>query len=118
MHELLSDRRYEWRGPRGYVVLDPAIDSAQIFVLRPDVTSAVSRRPGLLAARAAVVRGQGARASTRWRIEARVPLGGAFLVLARVRLADGTDDRYALPLLPAADARRCPRRTRASRGAS
>ncbi len=34
MHELLSDRRYEWRGPRGYVVLDPAIDSAQIFVLR------------------------------------------------------------------------------------
>ncbi len=35
-------------------------------------------------------------------IEARVPLGGAFLVLARVRLADGTDDRYALPLLPAA----------------
>ena len=31
MHELLSDRRYEWRGPRGHVVLDPAIDSAQIF---------------------------------------------------------------------------------------
>jgi predicted trehalose synthase len=35
-------------------------------------------------------------------IEARVPLGGAFLVLARVRLADGTDDRYALPLVSAA----------------
>lgn len=35
-------------------------------------------------------------------IEARVPLGGAVLVLARVWLADGTDDRYALPLLPAA----------------
>jgi starch synthase (maltosyl-transferring) len=33
MHELLSDRRYEWRGPRGYVVLDPAIDSAQIFAV-------------------------------------------------------------------------------------
>jgi starch synthase (maltosyl-transferring) len=33
MHELLSDRRYEWRGPRGYVVLDPAVDSAQIFSL-------------------------------------------------------------------------------------
>jgi len=32
MHELLSDRPYEWRGPRGYVVLDPAIDAAQIFV--------------------------------------------------------------------------------------
>jgi starch synthase (maltosyl-transferring) len=31
MHELLSDRRYDWRGPRGHVVLDPAIDSAQIF---------------------------------------------------------------------------------------
>ncbi|MGH7332283.1 MAG: maltokinase N-terminal cap-like domain-containing protein [Candidatus Rokuibacteriota bacterium] len=35
-------------------------------------------------------------------IEARIPVGGAFLVLARVRLADGTDDRYALPLVPAA----------------
>jgi len=34
MHELLSDRRYEWRGPRGYVVLDPAVDSAQIFAVR------------------------------------------------------------------------------------
>ena len=34
MHELISDRRYAWRGPRGYVVLDPAIDSAQIFALR------------------------------------------------------------------------------------
>jgi starch synthase (maltosyl-transferring) len=33
MHELLSDQRYEWRGARGYVVLDPAIDAAQIFVL-------------------------------------------------------------------------------------
>jgi starch synthase (maltosyl-transferring) len=32
MHELLSDQRYEWRGPRGYVVLDPARDAAQIFV--------------------------------------------------------------------------------------
>lgn len=35
-------------------------------------------------------------------IEARVPLGGAVLVLARVRLADGSADRYALPLVPAA----------------
>jgi starch synthase (maltosyl-transferring) len=33
MHELLSDAWYEWRGPRGYVVLDPAVDPAQIFVL-------------------------------------------------------------------------------------
>ncbi len=31
MHELLSDIQYEWRGPRGAVLLDPAIDSAQIF---------------------------------------------------------------------------------------
>jgi starch synthase (maltosyl-transferring) len=34
MHELLSDVSYEWRGPRGYVELDPARDLAQIFVLR------------------------------------------------------------------------------------
>jgi starch synthase (maltosyl-transferring) len=34
MHELLSDVSYEWRGPRGYVELDPARDPAQIFVLR------------------------------------------------------------------------------------
>jgi starch synthase (maltosyl-transferring) len=33
MHELCSDAWYEWRGPRGYVVLDPAVDPAQIFVL-------------------------------------------------------------------------------------
>jgi len=32
-------------------------------------------------------------------IEARVPLGGAVLVLARVRLTDGSVDRYALPLV-------------------
>jgi starch synthase (maltosyl-transferring) len=34
MHELLSDREYRWQGPRGWVLLDPAIDSAQIFALR------------------------------------------------------------------------------------
>jgi starch synthase (maltosyl-transferring) len=34
MHELLSDVAYEWRGPRGYVELDPQRDPAQIFVLR------------------------------------------------------------------------------------
>jgi starch synthase (maltosyl-transferring) len=32
MHELLSERAYEWRGPRGYVKLFPA-DPAQIFRL-------------------------------------------------------------------------------------
>jgi starch synthase (maltosyl-transferring) len=34
MHELLSDITYEWRGPRGYIELDPSRDPAQIFVLR------------------------------------------------------------------------------------
>ena len=34
MHELLNDVSYEWRGPRGFVELDPARDLAQIFVLR------------------------------------------------------------------------------------
>jgi starch synthase (maltosyl-transferring) len=34
MHELMSDVTYEWRGPRGYVELDPQRDPAQIFVLR------------------------------------------------------------------------------------
>jgi starch synthase (maltosyl-transferring) len=34
MHELLSDATYQWRGPRGYVELDPARDPVQVFVLR------------------------------------------------------------------------------------
>jgi starch synthase (maltosyl-transferring) len=34
MHELLSDVTYEWRGPRGFVELDPTRDLAQIFSLR------------------------------------------------------------------------------------
>jgi starch synthase (maltosyl-transferring) len=34
MHELLGDVTYEWRGPRGYVEMDPAREPAQIFVLR------------------------------------------------------------------------------------
>ncbi|HXH82915.1 MAG TPA: alpha-1,4-glucan--maltose-1-phosphate maltosyltransferase, partial [Candidatus Tectomicrobia bacterium] len=33
MHEQFSGQRWEWRGPRGYVELDPARDPAQIFVL-------------------------------------------------------------------------------------
>ena len=33
MHEVLSDRWFEWRGPRGYVELRPEVDPAQIFVL-------------------------------------------------------------------------------------
>jgi starch synthase (maltosyl-transferring) len=34
MHELLSDVAYEWRGPRGFVELDPSRDAAQIFHIR------------------------------------------------------------------------------------
>jgi starch synthase (maltosyl-transferring) len=34
MHELLSDSTYEWRGPRGYIELDPSHDPAQLFVRR------------------------------------------------------------------------------------
>ena len=33
LHELLSDRWFEWRGPRAYVELRPEIEPAQIFVL-------------------------------------------------------------------------------------
>jgi starch synthase (maltosyl-transferring) len=33
MHELLSDRVYEWQGWRGYVKLYPGVDPAQIFRL-------------------------------------------------------------------------------------
>jgi starch synthase (maltosyl-transferring) len=34
MHELLTDAVYDWRGPRGYVELDPQRAPAQIFALR------------------------------------------------------------------------------------
>jgi len=34
MHELLTDVVYDWRGPRGYVRLDPQAEPAQIFALR------------------------------------------------------------------------------------
>jgi starch synthase (maltosyl-transferring) len=33
MRELITDREYEWRGPRGYVDLHPDVEPAQIFVL-------------------------------------------------------------------------------------
>ncbi|MBI2491760.1 MAG: alpha-1,4-glucan--maltose-1-phosphate maltosyltransferase [Candidatus Rokubacteria bacterium] len=33
MHELLGDRWYAWRGPRGYVELAPEADPVQIFAL-------------------------------------------------------------------------------------
>ena len=34
MRELITDREYEWRGPRGYVDLHPDVEPAQIFVLQ------------------------------------------------------------------------------------
>jgi starch synthase (maltosyl-transferring) len=34
MHEVFADVTYEWRGPRGYVELNPQRDPAQMFVLR------------------------------------------------------------------------------------
>jgi starch synthase (maltosyl-transferring) len=34
MQELVSNRAYDWRGPRGYVELDPQVEPAQIFVLQ------------------------------------------------------------------------------------
>ncbi|MFZ4534751.1 alpha-1,4-glucan--maltose-1-phosphate maltosyltransferase [Propionivibrio sp.] len=33
-HDLLTDERYLWRGPKAYVELDPAHDMAHIFVIR------------------------------------------------------------------------------------
>jgi starch synthase (maltosyl-transferring) len=33
MHELLTNQTWEWRGARGYVVLDPTVEPAQIFRL-------------------------------------------------------------------------------------
>ena len=33
MHELITDRWFEWHGPRGYVELNPDAEPAQIFAL-------------------------------------------------------------------------------------
>jgi len=35
MRELLTGVTYDWRGPRGYVELDPQQEPAQIFHLVP-----------------------------------------------------------------------------------
>ncbi|MFN8499036.1 MAG: alpha-1,4-glucan--maltose-1-phosphate maltosyltransferase [Anaerolineae bacterium] len=34
MHDLLTDARYLWNGPRNYVALDPKLGQAHIFVIR------------------------------------------------------------------------------------
>ncbi len=34
VHDLLTDARYLWHGPRNYVALDPAIASAHVFAIR------------------------------------------------------------------------------------
>jgi starch synthase (maltosyl-transferring) len=37
MHDLLTDARYLWRGPRNYIELNPVVSSAHIFRLRRHV---------------------------------------------------------------------------------
>jgi starch synthase (maltosyl-transferring) len=39
VHDLLSDQRYNWRGPRNYVMLDPRRVPAHVFRLRRRVRS-------------------------------------------------------------------------------
>jgi starch synthase (maltosyl-transferring) len=39
MHDLLSDQRYEWRGSRNYVMLDPGRLPAHLFKLRRHLRS-------------------------------------------------------------------------------
>ncbi|HUA00368.1 MAG TPA: alpha-1,4-glucan--maltose-1-phosphate maltosyltransferase [Candidatus Aquilonibacter sp.] len=39
MHDLLSDARYIWQGPRNYVELDPAVAPAHVFRVRRRVRS-------------------------------------------------------------------------------
>jgi starch synthase (maltosyl-transferring) len=39
VHDLLSEQRYEWRGPRNYVILDPLHAPAHVFRLRRRVRS-------------------------------------------------------------------------------
>jgi starch synthase (maltosyl-transferring) len=39
MHDQLSDQRYQWRGPRNYVLLDPRRMPAHIFKVRRHVRS-------------------------------------------------------------------------------
>jgi starch synthase (maltosyl-transferring) len=39
VHDLLSDQRYQWRGGRNYVMLDPRRMPAHVFRLRRRVRS-------------------------------------------------------------------------------
>jgi starch synthase (maltosyl-transferring) len=39
VHDLLSEQRYQWRGPRNFVMLDPARLPAHVFVLRRHLRS-------------------------------------------------------------------------------
>jgi starch synthase (maltosyl-transferring) len=39
VHDVLSERRYQWRGPRNFVMLDPARLPAHVFVLRRHLRS-------------------------------------------------------------------------------
>jgi starch synthase (maltosyl-transferring) len=35
VHDLLSDERYEWKGQRNFVILDPAVTAAHLFRIEP-----------------------------------------------------------------------------------
>jgi starch synthase (maltosyl-transferring) len=35
VHDLLTDARYEWQGPRNFVKLDPTVTPAHIFRIEP-----------------------------------------------------------------------------------
>jgi len=39
VHDVLSDQRYQWRGARNFVMLDPARLPAHVFVLRRHLRS-------------------------------------------------------------------------------
>ncbi|HWF22020.1 MAG TPA: alpha-1,4-glucan--maltose-1-phosphate maltosyltransferase [Acidimicrobiales bacterium] len=43
MHDLLTDDRYQWEGPRNFVILDPQVVPAHIFHLRQAVPAPLDR---------------------------------------------------------------------------
>ncbi|HEX4244605.1 MAG TPA: alpha-1,4-glucan--maltose-1-phosphate maltosyltransferase, partial [Acidimicrobiales bacterium] len=47
VHDLLTDSRYQWEGPRNFVILDPQTTPAHIFHLRPSAPAPRRRRAGI-----------------------------------------------------------------------
>jgi starch synthase (maltosyl-transferring) len=43
LHDLLTDDRYRWEGPRNFVILDPQVVPAHIFHLRPPAPGRLDR---------------------------------------------------------------------------